>query len=91
MSREQSNVRQDGRGSFKMKVKNLTYKNMVESYKEARADMNSVWDAFLTLRYMGYISEDTWLRFFNTCRSWDYNSELAQVIDADTGDVIRYF
>ena len=71
-------------------TKNLNYKNMVAEYMNARREMENVWSAFFLMKVMGFISDDTWTKFFNKCKSWHYESSESIVYDG-YGNVVKEF
>ena len=71
--------------------RNLNVRNMKDTYLYARADMRKVWEAFYTMYQMDFISCDEWHKFFEACKSWEYDSTQNAVVDCMTGDLITYF
>ena len=69
----------------------LNVKNMKETYMNARADMENVWKTFYTMSCMNFISHDEWVKFFNTCYSWEYDRENDRVIDFYEEKIIKQF
>lgn len=69
-------------------TKNLNLKNMVETYKSARCDMDMVWTTFYNMTLIGFITQDMWVDFSEKCKSWVYDSETETVVDA-AGNTIK--
>jgi len=42
------------------------------------------------MKVMGFISDDTWTKFFNKCKSWHYESSESIVYDG-YGNVVKEF
>lgn len=66
----------------------ISLNNLVNGYYNAHREMNDVWNAYLQMRFLGFIDEALWDRFYEKCHEWDYNSELGIVVDADGNQVI---
>lgn len=61
--------------------RNLTLKNMMIDYATAdsHSDMEYTWLMFYTMHALGYIADSTWLKFFNECSHWYFDSTLSAV------------
>ena len=59
----------------------LTLKNIMIDYatSESQADLESNWLMFYTLHCLGYITDNTWPKFFNECSHWYYDTDLCAV------------
>lgn len=68
--------------------KTLTVKNMIKAYYESNLD-RAVWEAFLTLRYNGFITEDEWKQFYDTCKAWTWDFDHSRAINFKTHEPIK--
>ena len=58
--------------------KALNLKNMKETiinYSADQTDFDKIWDAFYQMACVGFISQDTWRKFFDQCRGWHVDEE----------------
>jgi len=69
-------------------VKGLNLKNMIEEYKNAKCKMEKVWETFYNMHMMGFISSDTWAKFFDKCKDLHYEEDA--LFDG-AGNVIKRF
>ncbi len=64
----------------------LTVKNMVKAYYDSNVDAG-LWEAFLKMRYTGFVTEKEWRGFYDTCKSWFWNTDTNSVyISTATGE-----
>lgn len=69
---------------MKTNVKALNLKNMKETivnYSGNQEEFNKIWDTFYQMAFIGFISQDTWRKFFDQCRGWYIDEENACVRD----------
>ena len=55
------------------KAKALNIKNMKETlvnYSGNQKEMDKIWDSFYQMVCIGFISQDTWKKFFDECKGW---------------------
>ena len=65
-------------------MKALNLKNMKETivnYSEDQDEFDRIWDAFYQMTCIGFISQDTWKKFYEQCAGWYIDSENARVCD----------
>lgn len=65
-------------------MKALNLKNMKEAivnYSGDQEEFNKIWDSFYTMACIGFISQDTWSKFFEQCGVWYVDEENACVRD----------
>ncbi len=65
-------------------TKALNLKNMKESivnYSEDQKEFDEIWDSFYRMACIGFISPDTWNKFFEQCGGWYVDEENACVRD----------
>ena len=65
-------------------MKALNLKNMKETivnYSMGQKDFDRIWEAFYQMSCLGFISQDTWKKFFEQCRGWYIDDECACVRD----------
>lgn len=67
---------------------NLNLKNMMQRYHTSHAD-DKVWDAFFQMYSMGFISYETWMKFFEKCKDWVWDEEKHCVITMFTNEVVK--
>ena len=76
-----------------VKAKALNIKNMKETLVNyCGGDIQEyikIWDNLYQMACLGFITRDTWGKFFDECSSW--NIEGDELIDEDTGEVIYNF
>lgn len=66
------------------KAKALNMKNMKETivnYSGDQKEFDKIWDAFYQMALNGFISQDTWKKFFNQCAGWYVDEENACIRD----------
>ena len=69
---------------MKTNAKALNLKNMKETivnYSGNQGEFNKIWDAFYQMACIGFISQDTWRKFFDQCHGWYIDEENACVRD----------
>lgn len=75
-----------------MKAKALNLKNMKETivnYCNANNDdFTEIWRQFYSMTCMGFISADTWQKFFDQCHGWVVTDDGGKVVDMDNDDKI---
>lgn len=62
----------------------LNLKNMKETivnYSGDQKEFDKIWDAFYQMACIGFISQDTWIKFFDQCVGWYVDEENACVRD----------
>lgn len=68
-----------------MKTKKaLNLKNMKEAivnYSGDQKEFDKIWDSFYHMACIGFISQDTWIKFFEQCDGWYVDEENACVRD----------
>ena len=68
-----------------MKAKALNLKNMTEDFVNftgSNEEMKTLWKAFCLLERAGYISLETWIKFFNRCAGWHVSKDGTRVLDS---------
>ena len=66
-------------------MKALNLKNMKETivnYSADQKEFDRIWDTFYLMSCLGFISQDTWKKFYEQCAGWYIDSENARVCDA---------
>lgn len=71
-----------------MKNLNLNLKNMIQRYYDSKADQK-VWDAYYVMYAMGFLTRETWNKFYEACKDWVYDEEKHAVIEMFTDKVVR--
>lgn len=69
---------------MKTNAKALNLKNMKETivnYSGDQEEFNKIRDNFYQMSCIGFISQDTWRKFFEQCRGWYIDEENACVRD----------
>lgn len=64
--------------------KALNLKNMKETivnYSGTQKDFDTIWGGYYQMACLGFISQDTWCKFFEQCRGWYIDEENACVRD----------
>lgn len=59
-------------------TKNLNLKNMKETlinYSFNQEEFDKIWTEFYHMTYLGFISKDTWRKFWEQCRDWYFDEE----------------
>lgn len=62
----------------------INLKNMKETivnYSGDQKEFDKIWDAFYQMACIGFISQDTWIKFFDQCAGWYVDEENACVRD----------
>lgn len=70
-------------------VKTLNIKNMTEDYVNftgSNEEMETLWKAFYLLVNAGYISSETWIKFYNRCAGWRVTEDGKRVVDSRRND-----
>lgn len=65
-------------------AKNLSLRSMKETivnYSGSQNEFDKIWDAYYQMAVIGFISQDTWRKFFEQCRGWYVDEEHACVRD----------
>ena len=71
------------------KAKALNLKTMKEAlinYSSDSRDLEKIWDGFHMMYLIGFISSDTWTKFFDQCKGWYITSDLKEVRDSENDD-----
>lgn len=61
----------------------INLKNMKETivnYSGDQKEFDKIWDAFYQMACIGFISQDTWIKFFDQCAGWYVDEENACVL-----------
>lgn len=59
-----------------MKQLNLkTMKETIINYSTTQTEFNKIWDTFYEMQCLGFISFDTWCKFFDDCHGWYIDEE----------------
>lgn len=78
---------------YGQKARSLNLKNMKETLVNYcggdRVEFGDIWDGFIMMRHLGFISDDTWNKFYVECGSWTIDGDF--LVDADNGEVIFDF
>ena len=72
-------------------MKNLNLKNMKETlvnYSEYQSEFDRIWNAFYEMVCLGFISQDTWRKFFEQCKGWYVDETNAEIRDSEQDDKI---
>ena len=72
-----------------MKAKTLTIKNMKETlvnYSGSEDEMTMIWDTLQKMCCMGFITNDTWVKFFDQCHGWYVTEDQSEVRDSANDD-----
>ena len=72
-------------------TKSLNLKNMKETivnYSGDQEDFNKIWDTFYQMSILGFISHDTWKKFYEQCSGWYVDDEICGIRDDRTEAVI---
>lgn len=65
-------------------AKALNLKNMKETlinYSGCTSEFDKIWDSFYQMTCVGFISRETWQKFFDQCAGWYIDEENACVRD----------
>ncbi len=76
-----------------MKAKALNLKNMKETlvnYSADQAELEKIWDGLHQMACMGFITQDTWRKFYEECKGWYIATEEDEirVRDSEQEDAI---
>ena len=72
-------------------MKNLNLKNMKETlvnYSECQSGFDRIWHAFYEMVCLGFISQDTWRKFYDQCKGWYVDETNAEIRDSEQDDKI---
>lgn len=72
-------------------MKNLNLKNMKETlvnYSECQSEFDRIWHAFYEMVCLGFISQDTWRKFYEQCKGWYVDETNAEIRDSEQDDKI---
>lgn len=67
-----------------MKAKALNIKNMKETivnYSGNNEDFIKIWNDFYNMVCLGFISRETWVKFYDQCKDWEIDEERAVLTD----------
>ena len=67
----------------------LTAENMMRAYALDQCRYGTM-KTFRTMKYLGFITEEEWERFYDECKRWECYQNPLRVIDAD-GKLIYNF
>lgn len=74
--------------------KALNIKNMKETLVNYsggdREEYDKIWTTFRDMVNLGFISSDTWIKFFNQTASWVIDDDM-HLIDSRTGEIVFDF
>ena len=71
--------------------KALNIKNMKETlinYSGEQKEMDKIWDGFYQMACIGFISHDTWRKFFEQCKGWYVTADQSEVRDGEHDDKV---
>lgn len=60
----------------------ITAENMMRTFALDQCRYKT-WETFKTMKYFGFITEEEWKIFHDTCKSWECYQNPLCVIDAD--------
>ena len=72
-------------------MKNLNLKNMKETlvnYSEFQSEFDRIWHTFYEMACMGFISQDTWKKFYEQCKGLYVDEANAEIRDSEQDDKI---
>ena len=72
-------------------MKNLNLKNMKETlvnYSECQSEFDRILHAFYYMVFLGFISQDTWRKFYDQCKGWYVDEENTEIRDSEHDDKI---
>ena len=73
--------------------KSLSIKNMKETLVNyCGGDLKEyvkIWDSFVSMRFFGFISSETWKKFFEQTKGWTIDGDF--LIDINTDEIIFDF
>ena len=80
-----------------MKNKLLNLKNMKETivnYSGDQKEFDKIWDSFYIMACTGFITRETWEKFFNECHGWyieETETDIYVLDDSKDGAIVwRY-
>ena len=50
-------------------------KETIVNYSGTQKDFDTIWDGYYQMACLGFISQDTWRKFFEQCRGWYIDEE----------------
>ena len=74
-----------------MKAKALNLKNMKETlvnYSGDQKELEKIWDGLHQMACLGFITQDTWRKFYEECKGWFVTTDGAEVRDSEQGDAV---
>ena len=69
-----------------MMNKKLNVKGMVEAYKESKCN-DEIWLSLHNMYTYSFITWETWTKFYNKCKDWNYN-EITNTIEDGMGNTV---
>lgn len=74
-------------------MKALNIKNMKETivnYSGEQTEFDKIWGGFYQMATLGFISRETWEKFYNQCAGWyvEEDGDEVYVRDSRNGDAI---
>lgn len=79
---------------YGIKAKALNIKNMKETLINYcggdREEYDKIWGTFRDMACLGFITHDTWSKFFDQTASWIIDDDL-HLIDAEDGSIVFDF
>ena len=79
------------RNTKMMKAKALNLKNMKEAlvnYSGDQKELEKIWDGLHQMACLGFITQDTWRKFYEECKGWFVTTDGAEVRDSEQGDAV---
>ena len=79
------------RNTKMMKAKALNLKNMKETlvnYSGDQKELEKIWDGLHQMACLGFITQDTWRKFYEECKGWFVTTDGAEVRDSEQGDAV---
>ena len=79
------------RNAKMMKAKALNLKNMKETlvnYSGDQKELEKIWDGLHQMACLGFITQDTWRKFYEECKGWFVTTDGAEVRDSEQGDAV---
>lgn len=79
------------RNTKMMKTKALNLKNMKETlvnYSGDQKELEKIWDGLHQMACLGFITQDTWRKFYEECKGWFVTTDGAEVRDSEQGDAV---
>lgn len=71
--------------------KALNVKNMKETlvnYSGEQKELDKIWNTFWEMACLGFINQDEWKRFFDTCKGQYVTEDTAEVRDSENDDAL---